>query len=38
MVEIKKEIGLMKGLAGVEGVVQLIGTFDDSPRGYCKSA
>jgi hypothetical protein len=26
----------MEALRGVEGVVQLLGVFDDSARGYCK--
>lgn len=34
--EIMKEINLMKSLVGVDGVVQLIGTFDDRPEGYSK--
>jgi serine/threonine protein kinase len=36
MIEIRKEIGLMEGLRGVEGVVQILGVFDDSAQGYCK--
>jgi serine/threonine protein kinase len=32
--EIMKEINLMKNLIGVEGVVQLVGVFADTPQGY----
>lgn len=32
--EIIKEINLMKNLIGVDGVVQLIGVFNDTPQGY----
>jgi hypothetical protein len=34
--EIMKEINLMKSLIGVEGVVQLVGVFADTPQGYSK--